>query len=83
MNFHNQKGFIALLSLLAALVLVSVLVVVMMKRPVADRETTKVLKQEGIDTSSQMAIVNSFTEKLKAVEQMQLDSEEKLFQDLQ
>ena len=71
----NSKGFIGLLGLLITTVLIGVMVYFAFteyfSKPSVSQQTQNTMKEVGINTSSQLSVVQSVTSQLKDIEAMQ------------
>jgi hypothetical protein len=83
MNIKNNKAFVSLIGLLFSIGIIFFIGYkvydVYLKKPVADRQTQKILSEAGMDTSSQSGAYEGTKAKIRDVNRMLLDREKQLF----
>ena len=85
-NFHNEKGFFTILSLLLVVMVMGALYYVAMKvyfkAPMMDSTVGKVAQEQHIDTSSPRTVLNSTVDEIHRIEKQRLEDAERtnLFQ---
>lgn len=74
----TRKAFV-FLEILLVLIVISFLVYIALKtyfkKPTMDKETEKILTEQGIDTSNQKAILDSARDKVREINKQQLNYE--------
>ena len=74
----TKKAFV-FLEILLVLIVISFLVYIALKtyfkKPTMDKETEKILTEQGIDTSNQKAILDSARDKVREINKQQLNYE--------
>ncbi len=79
---RSEKGFLSLVGILLTLVIISILVYISLttyfKKPVTDQKTERSLSEQGIDASSQKAVLDSVRTSLEESNKKVLDREKQL-----
>jgi type II secretory pathway pseudopilin PulG len=72
-SFKNNKGFIGLIEILIAIVIISGLMYFMLKRfagtPVLDKDTKKAMSEQGIDSTNYKTIVDTTRTSVQAIQE--------------
>jgi competence protein ComGC len=72
-SFRNNKGFIGLLEILLAIVIIGFLMFFMLKRytatPVLDKDTKKAMSEQGIDSTNYKTIVDTTRTSVQAIQE--------------
>ena len=75
LSFKNNKGFIGLLEILIAIVIIGGLMYFMLKRytttPVLDKDTKKAMSDQGIDSTNYKTIVDTTRTSVQAIQEKQ------------
>jgi competence protein ComGC len=72
-SFKNNRGFIGLLEILIAIVIIGFLMYIMLKRyagtPVLDKDTKNAMSEQGIDSTNYKTIVDTTRTSVQAIQE--------------